>query len=88
MTKRIKRQPNLEKAIDYALWLNFGSRTKNKSFGVIGSIEGDYLIVETDHPTFEGETFETLPNDYGNMSYNHIKHISMDVDPISHWEKN
>ena len=81
----MRRQPNLEKAIDEAMWLNFEHRNKDKTFGVVQSIEGDYIITDINHPTFRDESFEVLPNDYTNMTYNHIKHISQDVNPLNHF---
>ncbi|MDG5490625.1 hypothetical protein [Psychroserpens sp. SPM9] len=87
MTKKIKRQANLEKACDHALWLNFKHRVDGKTFGVIQSIEGDYLVSEINHPSLKGEDFEVLPRDYSNMTYNHIRHIGMDENPLAHFEE-
>ncbi|WP_299117537.1 hypothetical protein [uncultured Winogradskyella sp.] len=87
MTKKIRRQPSLEKAIDEAIWLNFKHRIKNKTFGVIQSIEGNYIITDVNHPTFIDEVFETLPLNYADMTYNHIKHISQDINPLSHFSE-
>ena len=79
------RQPNKEKAIDFAVWKNFKHRVDGKRFGVIQSVEGDFLIVSPDHPTFIGEAFETLPDHYADMDYKHIRNIGMDVDPLHHF---
>ena len=87
MTKKIRRQPNLEKAIDLALWLNFKHRASGTVFGVIQSVEGDYMVIDSKHTTFEGEYFKKLPKDYSNMTYNHIKHIAMDQNPLAHFEE-
>jgi len=87
MTKKIRRQPSLEKAIDRAIWLNFAYRLDKTVFGVVQSVKGDYLIVETNHSTFKDEQFEVLPLDYSNMDYNHIKHIRMQEEPLNHWEE-
>ncbi len=87
MTKKIRRQPSLEKAIDQALWLNFKNRVNGKTFGVIQSIEGDYIVSDINHPSFKDEVFETLPKDYADMTYNHIKHIGMDENPLTHFEE-
>ncbi|QTE21102.1 hypothetical protein [Polaribacter cellanae] len=81
------RQPNKEKAIDFALWQNFKHRVDGKHFGVIQSVEGDFLIVSPDHPTFKGEVFETLPDHYAGMEYKHIRNISMDIDPLHHFSE-
>ena len=82
---KLERQPNKEKAIDVALWLNFKHRVDGKTVGVIQSIEGDFLIVSPNHPTFKDEAFEVLQADYTDMDYKHIRNIGMDVDPLWHW---
>ena len=76
------RQPNKQKAIDFAVWLNFTHRVEGKCFGVIQSSEGAYLIVSINDPTFKNEEFEVLPNAYSNMEYTHIQSIGMDVEPL------
>lgn len=81
------RQPNKQKAIDFALWLNFKHRLDKKEFGVLQSAKGDFLIVQKDHPTFKGEQFEQLPQDYDQMDYNHIQNIGMDFSPLAHFEE-
>lgn len=86
MTK-IRRQVNKEKAIDKALWLNFKHRVAQKTFGVNQSIEGDFLITDTNHPALKDEVFELLPENYVKMGYSHIKHIAMDENPLRHWEE-
>lgn len=58
-----------------------------KTFGVIQSIEGDFLIAQTNHPAFKDEVFELLPKNYVKMDYTHIKHIAMDENPLKHWEE-
>ena len=81
------RQPNKQKAIDLAVWLNFKHRVDGKRFGVIQSIEGDFIIISPNHPTFKGEEFETLPENYVDISYKDIRNIGMDIDPLKHWEE-
>ena len=82
----ITRFPNKQKAIDLALWQNHNHRYDD-NYGVVSSIDGDYMIFQTDHPTFEKSDFEKLPRDYSKMKYKHIRQIRMDVDPLSHWEE-
>ena len=48
---------------------------------------GDYFIVPVDHPSFEDCEFEALPEDHSNMTYDHIRHIGVDEDPLVHFEK-
>lgn len=86
MDQNLIRHIDRQKALDHAVWLNFFYRTQTKRYGVIQSIHGDYFVVYTDHPSFEGETFETLPNDYTEMSFQEIEKIGMDEAPHDHWE--
>lgn len=79
------RQPNKQKAIDFAVWKNFKHRVDGKRFEVIQSVEGDFLIVPPNHPTFKDEEFEELLNDYANMDYKHIRNIYMDIDPLHYF---
>lgn len=81
------RQQRKSKAIDNALWLNFENRTTDKEYGVVQSIEHDYLIVPVDHPTVIGETFEILPESYTSLSYDQIAEIFADRNPLWFWEE-
>jgi hypothetical protein len=80
------RFPNKQKAIDLAVWQNHNHRFDD-NYGVVSSIDGDYMIFQTDHPTFNKSDFEKLPRDYSKMKYKHIRKIRMDDDPLSHWEE-
>jgi hypothetical protein len=75
------------KAFDLALWLNFEHRLKNDEFGAIEGADGRYLVVPTDHPSFEGEKFEKLPKSYQKMSYKRIQAIAMDEEPLPFWQE-
>lgn len=79
------RFPNKQKAIDLALWQNHSYRYED-NYGVVLSSQGDYLVVQTDHPTFETSAFESLPKDYSKMDYNYIQQLSMDETPLYHWK--
>ena len=81
------RHKQKSKAIDHALWLNFENRTTDKEYGVVQSIEHDYLIVPTNHPTVEGEVFEVLPYSYASLSYDRIAEIFADRNPLWFWEE-
>lgn len=76
-----------EKALDLALWLNFQHRLKNDHFGVVRGNNGLYIVVPTDHPTFDSEPFIKLPKSYKKMDYDHVKYIAIDEDPLSFWEE-
>ncbi|WP_452597554.1 hypothetical protein [Pontimicrobium sp. MEBiC01747] len=81
----MERQTSKQKAIDIALWRNVNHRYNN-NYGVVHSTSDDYIIIPTDHPTFENADFETLPQDYSDISYKQIQHIAMDINPLMHWE--
>lgn len=87
MGEKLIRYPSLQKAVDHALWLTFKNRVKGHSYGAILSIEGDYLVVPKDHPTFKGEGFETNPVDYSAISYRDIRQIRQDAEQLPHWEE-
>lgn len=87
MQNKLPRHPNLTKALDHAIWLNFNHRAEAKKFGVIQSSDDGYLVIPTDHPTFKGEQFEKLPKDYSNISYEHLKMIGMDDNYVGMWEE-
>jgi len=79
------RFPNKQKAIDLAIWQNHNHRYDD-NYGAVLSSKGDYMVVQTDHPSFNSSEFETLPEGYTNMDYKHIRQIRMEDDPLSHWE--
>lgn len=82
----MQRFPSKQKAIDLAIWQNLNHRYPS-NFGVtISYAEGDYLVVEKDHPSFEKKEFEDFPEDYKEMDYGHIRQIAMDKNPLRHWE--
>lgn len=77
-----------EKAIDHALWLNFKYRIAKIRFGVIHGPDDDWAVVEEATAEDMGMEFlDVLPKDYSEMSYDHIRHIRMDENPLPHWEK-
>jgi len=81
------RHQNKSKALENAVWLNFEHRTTSKVYGVVQSIDHDYLVVPTSHPTVKGETFEILPNSYAAMDYDRIAEIFADRNPLWFWEE-
>ena len=81
------RYPSKQKAIDHALWNSFNHRFQGQSYGVVLSSKGDYLVLPTDHVSFEKSDFEIIPKHYCDMDYKHIKQIAMDDDPLNHWEE-
>lgn len=81
------RHQNKNKALDNALWLNFEHRTSEKVYGVIQSIEHDYLVVPKDHLSMANEVFELLPENYTSLSYDRIAEIFADRNPLWFWEE-
>lgn len=75
-----------EKALLFALWLNFEHRLKNDQFGMLRGQDGSYLVVPTDHPTFQDESFEKLPKSLKKLGYDEIQALAMDDDPLTIFE--
>ena len=78
---------NIDKGHDHALWLNFKYRIAKISFGVIHGPDDNFAVVEeATAQEMEMSFIPNLPKDYCSMSYDHIRHIKMDEDPLRHWE--
>lgn len=80
------RHQSKQKAIDHAVALNFQYRCEDKEYGVIQSVEKDYLVVPVNHATFVGEDFEKLLDTYASLDYERIEEILVDRNPLLHWE--
>tara|TARA_R110002051_G_scaffold181774_1_gene251307 strand:- start:81282 stop:81722 length:441 start_codon:yes stop_codon:yes gene_type:complete len=77
-----------EKAIHHCLWLNFKYRITKIKFGVIHGPDNDWAVVEEATANeMEMPFLEILPNDYADMSYEDIRLLQMDKDPLPHMEK-
>jgi len=77
-----------EKAIDHALWLNFKYRIANIKFGVIHGPDNNWAVLEeATSEEMEMPFLKILPKDLSEMSYDHIRHIRMDREPLPHWEE-
>jgi len=86
MSKHVFKHNSKQKAKDLALWLNFEHRASSTQYGAIPSLSGGYLVAPTDHPSFKGEKFLSLPDSYKKMSYAHIQGIATDEQPLVFWE--
>ena len=76
-----------EKAIDHTMWLNFKYRIAGIVFGVIHGPERNFAVCEEATADEMEMTFlDILPKDYSNISYDQIRHIKMDENPLTHWE--
>lgn len=77
-----------QKAIDHALWLNFKYRISNIKFGVIHGPEDNWAVLEqATSQEMEIPFLEILPKDYSELSYDAMRHIRMDRNPLAHFEE-
>ncbi|WP_452225603.1 hypothetical protein [Lacinutrix chionoecetis] len=76
-----------EKAIHHAIWLNFKYRIAKITFGVIHGPDNNWAVLEEATAKDMGIAFlDVLSNEYSKLSYDHIRHIKMDTDPLPHLE--
>jgi len=80
--------PTEQKAIDYALWLNFKYRlAPSITFGVIHGPEDNWAVLETiTAKEMETSFLDNLPRDYTELSYKEIKTLAEDNAPHPQWE--
>jgi hypothetical protein len=79
---------NKQKAIDHALWLNFKYRIANITFGVIHGPDNNWAVLEEATSEEMGMPFlDLLPKDMSQLSYDQIRHIRMDKEPLPYWEE-
>ncbi|QTE23316.1 hypothetical protein [Polaribacter cellanae] len=78
---------NKQKAIDHCMWLNFKYRISGIRFGVLHGSENNWVVCEeATAQEMEMEFLDILPKDYSEMTYDDIRHIKMQYDPLRHWE--
>jgi len=78
---------NKQKAIDHALWLNFKYRIANITFGVIHRPDNNWAVIEkATSEEMEMPFLNILPKDMSRLSYEQIRHIRMDREPLPHLE--
>lgn len=76
-----------EKAIDHALWLNFKYRIAKISFGVLDGPDNNWAVVEdATAEEMEMSFLDVLPKNYSTISYDKIRHLKMEKEPLPHWE--
>ena len=76
-----------QKAIDHAFWLNFKYRIANIKFGVIHGPDNNWAVLEeVTSQEMEIPFLDILPEDMSKLSYDQIRHIRMDDDPLPHLE--
>lgn len=79
--------PTEQKAIDYAVWLNFKYRLASIKFGVIHGPEDNWAVLEEATAKEMEKTFlDNLPKDYALLPYSDIETITTDDTPHVHWE--
>ena len=72
-----------QKAIDHAIWLNFKYRIAKIKFGVISGPENNWAVCEEATPQeMEMAFLDILPKNYTEMTYDEIRHIRMDNNPL------
>lgn len=76
-----------QKAIDYAVWMNFKYRLVKIVSGVFQDPKGAWCVCEEATREELGVSFtEELPSDYSDMTFKHIEGIASDHKLLSHWE--
>ncbi len=79
---------NEQKAIDHAMWLNFKYRIAKIKFGVVHGPDDNWAVCEeTTSQEIEIPFLDILPEDYSQISYDDIRHIRMDNNPLPYWEE-
>lgn len=74
-----------EKAIHHALWLNFKYRIAKITFGVIEHSNSEWAVLEEVTAKQINVTFlDILPKDLSKLSYDDLRHLRMDKDPLPH----
>jgi hypothetical protein len=76
-----------EKAIHHCLWLNFKYRIAGIRFGIIGGPDNTFAVCEqATAEEMKMPFLDILPKDYAEMSYDEMRHIRMDKEPLPHLE--
>lgn len=76
-----------EKAIHHCIWLNFKYRIPKINFGIIDGPNNNLAVSEeSTAKEMEMDFLDILPKDYSKMSYDKIRYIQMDKNPLPHLE--
>jgi hypothetical protein len=76
-----------EKAIHHCLWLNFKYRIAGICFSIIDGPDNNFAVCEQATADEMDMTFlDILPKNYVEMSYDEIRHIQIDKEPLPHLE--
>lgn len=82
----LKEHASLQRAIDIALWMNFKYRLDKRSFVIIQNKKTKHYQVISQKGTRKSLWIDH-PENYFNMSYQHIASIGGQTSPLSHWEE-
>ena len=82
----MKTHVDKQRAIDVAHWMTFKYRQQNRMYGVeyIRKTK-EYRVVELENK--RRPKLRDFPFDYSRMHYEQISSVSMDKNPLAHWEK-
>jgi len=76
-----------EKAMRQALWLSFKNRITKTEFGVVRYKNNTWAVIESEVADSVGFPFEKMSRDYSDISYDIIRDIKMDEEPLQHLEE-
>lgn len=80
----------IDKAIDDALYRNFLAfcKSEDEIFGVVHGPDDDYVVIsEKEAEEFEFQLLDVLTKDFKQLSYDQIKAIRSDYEPLTHLEE-
>lgn len=84
-SEALKPQNSEQRAIDIAVWMNFRNESPNKTYEVIKLKKSKgYKVVKV--KSKNKSRFITRPTDYSEMTYEQIKQICEDLNPLDHWD--
>ena len=85
-SEALKQHGSLQRAMDIALWMDFKYRLQKISYVVIQDKKTKlYQVVHQMGRT--KSSYLEKPENYTQMSYDHIREISSQVEPLNHWEE-
>ncbi len=76
-----------EKAIHACLWENFIHRICNVKFCVVVHPDNKWAVCKESFAKEMELLQEIIPANYASLSYEQIRHIKMDSDPLPFWEE-
>lgn len=84
-SEALKLQQSERRAMDIAMWMNFKNQSPNKTYEVIKLKKSKgYKVVKV--KSKNKSRFITRPTDYSDMTYEQIKQVCEDLNPLDHWD--